>query len=102
TGAWADALTRILGTEAWKNAFYAQKKQQTLFGEEECYEKEADFELIGRFFVDRLKTVFHVVAENPLPLRNSRNNPLYLLCFASGNPKGSKTAVKIAQHILSK
>jgi hypothetical protein len=33
-------------------------------------------------------------------LRNSRNNPLYLLCFASGNPRGAKTAVKIAQDIL--
>lgn len=102
TGAWADALTRILGTDAWKGAFYVQKKQQTLFGEEEYYEKEADFDRIGRFFVDRLKTVFYAVAENPLPLRNSCNNPLYLLCFAAGNPKGSKTAVKIASHILSK
>lgn len=102
TGAWADALTRILGTDAWKREFYVQKKQPTLFGEEESYEKEADFKLIGRFFVERLKTVFHKVAENPLPLRNSCNNPLYLLCFASGNPKGSQTAIKIAQDILSK
>ncbi|ABU56458.1 three-Cys-motif partner protein TcmP [Roseiflexus castenholzii] len=101
TGAWADALTRILGTDAWKSAFYVQKNQLTLFGEEESCEKEADFERIGRFFVERLKTVFYGVAENPLPLRNSRHNPLYLLCFASGNPKGSQTAIKIAQHILS-
>jgi hypothetical protein len=50
--------------------------------------------------VARLKTIFAKVAENPLPLRNSTNTPLYLLCFAAGNPKGATTAVKIAQDIL--
>jgi len=44
--------------------------------------------------------VFADVAENPLVLRNSRNTPLYLLCFAAGNSEGAKTAVKIAQNIL--
>jgi hypothetical protein len=33
-------------------------------------------------------------------LLNSQNSPLYLLCFASANPKGSNTAIKIAQNIL--
>jgi hypothetical protein len=47
-----------------------------------------------------LKLIFPGVAENPLLLHNSKNNPLYLLCFASGNEKGSKTAIKIAQDIL--
>ncbi|MBA7536115.1 hypothetical protein ES705_28377 [subsurface metagenome] len=42
------------------------------------------------------------IAENPLLLRNSKNNPLYLLCFASGNPRGAKTAIKIAQDILKR
>jgi hypothetical protein len=26
--------------------------------------------------------------------------PIYLLCFAAGNPKGAPTAVKIAKDIL--
>ena len=39
------------------------------------------------------------VAE-PGVLRNSSNNPLYLLCFAAGNDKGAPIAVKIANHIL--
>jgi hypothetical protein len=34
--------------------------------------------------------------------KNSKNNPLYLLCFASGNPMGAKTAIKIAQDILKR
>jgi hypothetical protein len=66
----------------------------------ESNSKVADLDAIGQFFVDRLKTIFAKVAEDPLPLCNSTNNPLYLLCFAAGNPKGSVTAVKIAQDIL--
>ena len=62
----------------------------------------ADFDLIGEYFVKRLKTVFAGVAQNPLPLLNSRNSPLYLLCFAAANPKGSTTAIKIAQDILKR
>ncbi len=64
--------------------------------------KEANFGTIGKYFIERLKTVFEGVAENPLPLRNKRNIPIFLLCFAASNPKGAKTAVKIARHILGK
>lgn len=99
---WCGALTRILGTDQWKDAFYPRRRERTLFGEEEVYGKEADFDKIGHFFVDRLKTVFTKVAENPLPLRNTRNVPLYLLCFAAGNPKGAPTAIRIAQGILDR
>lgn len=97
---WARILTRIFGTGDWQSAFYPQQKVQTLFGEEDLKSKQADFDQIGQFFVERLKTVFTAVADNPLPLLNSRNVPLYLLCFASGNPKGAPTAIKIAQNIL--
>ncbi len=98
--AWEQALTRVFGTEDWRKEFYSHKTEPTLFGDIDVTVKEADFAKIGTFFVNRLKTVFSEVAENSLPLRNSRNTALYLLCFAAGNPKGAKTAVKIAQHIL--
>lgn len=98
--AWAQALTRILGTEAWRDVFYSRTMEQTLFGQTEVTTKEADFAKIGKFFVERLKTVFPAVADNPLPLRNSRNVPLYLLCFAAGNPKGAPIALKIARSVL--
>ncbi|MHB8562629.1 MAG: three-Cys-motif partner protein TcmP [Acidiferrobacteraceae bacterium] len=98
---WQQALTRIFGTEAWQEAFYQTQNQQNLFGEQIAQQvKLADFKKIGQFFVDRLKTVFAGVADKPLPLMNSKNNPLYLLCFASGNPKGAPTAIKIANDIL--
>jgi three-Cys-motif partner protein len=97
---WAQSLTRTLGTDEWRVAFYSHRSRQTLFGEEEDTIRDADFEDVGRFFVKRLTTIFKGVAENPLLLRNSRRNPLYLLCFAAANPKGAPTAVGIAQHIL--
>lgn len=97
---WAQALTRILGTQEWQDAFYPRKVKQTLFGAEEVRTKEADFKKIGQFFVSRLKTVFPAVADDPLPLHNSRNVPLYILCFAAGNPRGARTALRIAQGIL--
>jgi three-Cys-motif partner protein len=99
---WAQTLTRIFGTEEWKGYFYPQRKVTTLFGEQEQQIREADYNRISEFFIMRLKTIFPAVAENPLPLLNSRNNPLYLLCFAASNPRGAPTAVKIAQDILGK
>ena len=98
--AWADRLTRVFGTDQWRQFFYKPSLQGTLFESEGDLKKEADFQKIGAFFVSRLQTVFAKVAPNPLPLRNSKNVPIYLLCFASANPKGAPTAVKIASHIL--
>lgn len=97
---WADALTRFFGNEDWRQEFYAKKKEHKLFGDEETERKDADFEQIGRYFLKRLKSVFEKVAPNPLLLTNSRGVPIYLLCFAAGNPTGAPTAVKIAKDIL--
>lgn len=101
-GPWADRLTLIFGTDEWKTDFYTRRLQSDLFGNTELPQKDADFDKITRFFVERLKTEFAGVADNPLPLRNSRNTPIYLLCFAAANLKGATTAVKIAQNILKK
>lgn len=96
--AWADRLTTFFGTDEWLDAFYRPKPQLTLFGEIEEFEKQANFESISDFFIERLRTAFPYVAENSLALLNSRNNPLFLLCFAASNP----TAVKIAEDILKR
>jgi three-Cys-motif partner protein len=93
-------LDRFLGTTDWYDVFYETIPTPTLFGNEMVTQKKGDFKLIEQYFVKRLQTIFTQVADNPLPLYNSKNNPLYLLCFAAGNPKGAPTAVKIAQHIL--
>ena len=93
-------LDRFFGTTAWYDTFYEIASSPTLFGEEMVIRKKSDFQSIAQYFVERLQTVFTGVANNPLPLYNSKNNPLYLLCFAAGNPRGASTAVKIAQDIL--
>lgn len=97
---WGNALTRIFGTEDWMATFYPPRKEQTLFGPESVCSKEARPDAIGRFFLQRLESIFAGVANRPLPLQNSRGTPIYLLCFAAGNPRGAPTAVKIAQDIL--
>lgn len=102
TGVWADRLTKFFGTENWQEAFYQREVQLTLFGEEETIKKSADFEQIGNFFLKQLATVFAQVADNPLYLRNSKNVPIYLLCFAAANKRGAPTAVKIAEYILGR
>jgi three-Cys-motif partner protein len=101
-GPWASRLTKIFGTEGWREAFYRESAQASLFGGSQEYVKDADFGSISRYWMARLKTVFSEVAPNPLPLRNSRNIPIYLLSFAAANPKGAKTAVRIAQDILAR
>lgn len=100
--AWAKRLTMIFGTDSWKEAFYRKEIQTDLFGSQDIMTKEANFDSIGNYFVNRLETIFSGVAKNPLPLRNSRNVPIFLLCFAASNPKGASTAVKIAQDILKR
>lgn len=95
-------LDEVFGTPEWYETFYSIKTERDLFGNYSFTEKTADFQLIAKYFVERLKTVFEGVAENPLLLVNSQNSPLYLLCFASANRKGAPTAIKIAQHILKK
>lgn len=93
-------LNNIFGSEDWKEVFYKEEEIESLFGKESHIIKVSDFTKISDYFVSRLKTIFAGIAENPLPLYNSRNNPLYLLCFAAANERGAKPAIKIANYIL--
>lgn len=100
TGGFASALTRCFGTDDWRGAFYQESKQGELFGGSPGVEKVASFDSIAAFFRARLETVFKGVSPSSLPLLNSRNNPLFLLCFAASNERGAKTAIKIANDVL--
>ncbi len=98
---WQRRLDTIFGTREWIERFYApdQPKQLGLFGEKEAAPvKVAGFQQIGEFFLERLGTIFTYVAPQPLYLTNSRNNPLYLLCFATHN----LTGLKIANDLLTR
>jgi three-Cys-motif partner protein len=99
---WKQKLDDIFGTKDWFNEFYKITIEDTLFGKEEKLTKDVDFTRIAAFLIKRLKDIFEKVSENPALLRNSKNNPLFLLAFAVGNPKGAKTAIKIADHLLKR
>jgi hypothetical protein len=57
---------------------------------------------ISAFLLDRLRTIFTAVAPETVPLRNSRGQVMYLLCFACGNPRGAELAVRIARSVIRK
>lgn len=96
---WRERLDLLLGTTEWFEEFYPMARTPTLFGEDEQRLK-ASTEIIGGYFNRRLGTVFAGVAPRPAVLRNSSNNPLYLLCFAVGNERGKDIALRIANHLL--
>ena len=99
---WRKRLDIMLGTKDWFQEFYQTETSSDLFGNHVERLVKAKTEVLGRYFIERLKTVFPGVSENPGVLRNSNNNPLYLLCFAAGNVKGAPIALKIANSLLKR
>lgn len=99
---WSNDLDKIFGTHDWFNEFYEQKSEQSLFGVDDSIIKTANFDKIAKYYIKRLREIFAGVVEEPMYLYNSTNNPIFLLCFASGNEKGSKPAIKIAKDIMGK
>jgi three-Cys-motif partner protein len=97
---WRKRLNLLLGTEDWYDEFYRIETTPTLFGGEQERVVKAKMETIGRYFNKRLQSIFAGVVEEPGVLRNSANNPLYLLCFAAGNERGKDIAIRIADHLL--
>jgi len=98
--AWRRRLNALLGTTDWYEDFYRVEATPTLFGDDEQHVVKAKTDTIGRYFNERLRSVFTGVAAEPGVLRNSKRNPLYLLCFAVGNPSGKEIALRIANHLL--
>ncbi len=100
-GGWADRLTTIFGTDEWKTRFYTRAGQSSFLGSDAGLEKSATFKSILEYWQERLASVFTRVAPHPRILRNSRNNPIFVLCFAASNPQGAPTAVRIADYLLT-
>lgn len=97
---WRTRLDLLLGTTDWYDEFYRVETTPTLFGDERERVVKATMATIGRYFNNRLEEVFAGVVTEPGVLRNSHNNPLYLLCFAVGNERGKSTALRIASYLL--
>jgi three-Cys-motif partner protein len=98
---WATKLTETFGSNEWESHFY-EKQQADMFGDETISKQPKIFEKLSDFITMRLNTVFEGANKKPLILRNSSSAPLFLLCFASGNPKGAPIALRIANHIINK
>jgi len=96
---WRKCLDLLLGTPNWYGEFYQVEREHGLFGDADHVVK-ATTETIGRYFNQRLRSIFAGVADQPKVLRNSANSPLYLLCFAVGNRNGAPIALRIANHLL--
>ena len=101
---WSDSLTRLFGTDEWLSRFYRERQVDNIFtGSETVVEKQLTFKGLGAFYLERLRAIFPVVADNPRVLRNTRNQPLFQLFFAAANPgRGGQIALQIATHILNR
>ena len=99
-----EKLNTVFGTNEWEQKFYQESSQLSLFNEDLDLEKIASFETIKSFYLERLRSIFSGVANNPLPLKNSTGSTLFYLCFAVSNlnPAPKRIALNIAQHILGK
>lgn len=85
--------------EEIREMFYRVESKQTLFGEEEIVTKVTKpIEKIASLYVQRLKTIWDYVTEEPLRLNNTRGTPIFHFVFASQK----KVAVKIARQIIQK
>jgi three-Cys-motif partner protein len=99
---WRERLDTMFGEPDWFDLFFRQEKLPLFDDGTVVRKKAADLDLIGHYFNRRLATAFAGVAPNPYTLRNSQGAPLFLLCFAAGNPHAVDTAIKIAQDILKR
>jgi len=88
-----------LSIQEIKKVFYEEKKEETLFGEEEKITKvDNSIAKIAEIYICNLKKIFKYVTEKPLLLKNSKKVTIYHFVFASNN----KTAYKIARQIIGK
>lgn len=100
---WVKKLNSIFGDESWKEEFYHDNPQLSMF-EEVNKIKNVSTESLKKYIEARLRTIFPCVSERSRVLFNSRNSPLFLFCFAVSNMnrKAQFLALKGADYILTK
>jgi three-Cys-motif partner protein len=98
---WQDTLDRFLGSPEWRTAFYRTKATTDMFGVTTTkLVKEGDTAKFEAYFLNRLRTIFKGVAPRGVPLKNSKGQVMYLLCFACANPAAAELALKIAKSVM--
>lgn len=103
---WKKVINKLFGCDTWYSSFYKEKKfiQLNLFdtNQDKEFYKDIDTKKLSDYIIEKLKSIFPKVAENSILLNNSKNSPLFLLCFAvsNPNPKAYNLAIKMANDIL--
>jgi three-Cys-motif partner protein len=106
----SNALTRILGTRDWYEAFYAPPPQIDLFNEQPSDVRVADVPQMLAFVKQRLESIFPGVLPAKVLRRQIERRgvvedtgpPLFALFFAVSNPKprALELAMRMARAIL--
>jgi three-Cys-motif partner protein len=98
---WVECIDRLLGDHSWQMQFYKENPQINLFGTGEKI-KNTNKEVLKKYILDRLGTIFPAVAQNPRIFYNKKQSPIFLFCFAvsSKSEKAQNLALKIANHLL--
>ena len=99
---WAAKLTRIFGDDGWK-AVYSEKRQLSLFPEEDPYERESGIDALLAYATERYRQVFPEVC-GPGVLRTTQNSPLFALYAIVPNEssKARRASSNIANHLITK
>lgn len=102
---WKNKLNDVFGCRDWQKRFYtSDSPQMSLIEHHHKITKTANIDTIKDYILERLSSTFAGVAPNPKLLYNSKNSPIFLFCFAIGNPdpKATGLALKLARYILGK
>ena len=77
-----------------RSAFYRSEEDVDLFeGTRSKTVKDADPIKLEAFYLDRLRTIFPTVMKKCIRLTNSKDQTMYLLCFACANPSPKAKAL---------
>lgn len=103
------SLDRVLGTSAWREAFYGGAHQPELFGGPGYKGRDVSSEGILQWVSERLATIFPLIVGPQVLRRGHKGNPaagpalfaLYFLC-ASKNPRAQDVARRMATGVLTK
>ena len=97
-------LDNVLGTPAWREAFYAQTapSQDDFFGDPKpaSIRRHADVDAIEEFVGDRLRAAGFAKVAKPLRLTLHGGAPLYSLFFCVSNPRAITLSMRAANHVL--
>lgn len=102
-----ESITRLLGTDEWRQVFYTPKRQSSLFDANPGEERGVNHVQMLEFVSKRLNQLFPAVTAPKIlyqggDAKSPSGAPLFALYFAASNPKPAAfgLATRIANDIL--